>query len=435
MNIPNAHTRSAVLDPAFGAGGEVDLDHVLNTQDVTLINVYSALVLPDNSIIISVDIRAGITRGPGLIKLTPAGELCTEFGNGTGYVLECYPDDLDAYGLGLTLADDGHLLSFADCFRPKGYDHVVGCTRYTETGERDPSFNNDGRIIVGDFPLLTVDQHQPYAAKNDEHFELHRSSLAVEVEKGSVTFNFTYATLYNEREHSYLVRLTAEGKLDQTFHDRGFTDVLYEGNPMRIWGMTRYQDQGWVLSGSLQDYALVARVSHDGTLDEHFGDPATPGFLRIEEGVFMGFNNALITANHHIIVVGYRQRTGRPHPSDGCILKLDAHGRIDPDFIPTYHTVNEQRMMFRFIAATLTAGEFWVGATLVIFDENTFTTQGILGRFLLNGSPDNNFGTNGYWSVPDSISLTSLTVQPNGKCLITYRAQGNSASRVQRYLP
>ncbi|MGI4840406.1 MAG: delta-60 repeat domain-containing protein [Janthinobacterium lividum] len=419
---------SAFLDPDFGAAGEVHLHSLLGVEGVEVRAVNSLLVLKDNSILVAVEIRENGRLGPGLMKLDAAGGLDRTFNDNTGYLNERYASDgyLSAYPSQLVMFDEGRFLSFVRYVNPKTNDYNLGCTRYYLNGERDGSFNNDGRVLMGHFPPLrdVVDSLEQPQRRSTLKAHPH-----VDVD-GKITVDFTHQHWAIQQPRSYIVQLNSNGSIDYSFHEDGYLQLQYQDTAMEIRAMIPSPTAGWIVAGKAGRTGVVARLDAKGRLDNSFGTegfyataPTGANDLRFEtdenpvSGYAISLENVWVTASNTLIVIGSNQPTDNPDRVGGLLFRLDQSGHPDPSFTPSYWMIANQKTSLQGIGATLTGGQYWVAGQQQPID-SALPPQGLLLRVTEHGAPDKGFGCDGFLSMPGVRRIADINVQHDGKCLV-----------------
>lgn len=409
------------LDKSYGDNGEVNLNRLFSLSTDYYNAPYSAILLNDNSSIISIDARVSST----LIKLDHNGSPVTEFGgNGTGlfredYSRESYGDAAIVSVTPLCLLSAGDkIVSLVMC-RSANSQFIPGCGRYLRDGSPDITFNGTGKKVLSELASaqdVAAEQPRPDALRQVTGPIEVRPTLSAHISDEKITFVCSYGRF------SYLVRLNTDGMLDETFNGNGFTTIAYKGTTMDISSLTRYDDSHWILTGAvpavgdLPTIGVVAKVDDQGKLDVRFGEQ---GFVRVsgaEQNSSKVFN-ALVVADQSLWIA-CALSAGTEFTDQPRVLRIDRDGDRDTAFEkgPMFdHTLLKDMN----IAATPTAGERWVTATY--FGGPIGATGGMfasIGRLLPDGSADSSFGSQGYLYPPEIQSLDVVAVQNDGNCLV-----------------
>ena len=229
-----------------------------------------------------------------------------------------------------------------------------------------------------------------------------------------------------------LIRLTAEGALDNSFNGRGF--VMVRHLLMNTWlSSVTVQGDGRILVGgsiNFPEEGLVARYHADGSLDSSF---ALDGFMSFMAGGHSAQVSQIVQqANGDVQCFGSSREPMR------CLaLKMHANGR------PDHHCNGGQAQLLE----VGRSGCQWTAAQ--IQPDGSVLTAGatiggveadfVLGRYLPGGQLDGDFGDgSGFVRTRLGRSLdtaTSIAVQDDGNILVGgYSLDGSYRAIVARYL-
>jgi len=395
------------LDQSFGDEGEVNLQNLFS--DVHITGVRSLLLLPDRSIVAGVLGVAGGKEGSLLVKLLPNGQVDTAFA-AKGYLNEGYSEAgySSSTPESLVLLEYDRFLVVTRCISGSG-EYIPACTCYHFDGTRVVEFGNNGRIILNSLlPPLPTTEHAR-ATSGQSH-----TRHAAGVLNGKITFSFNHARVGVGYERSYLIRLTQEGNVDNTYNDKGFADIPFGDDFMRIESLTPYDKTWgtWIVGGYKDPTGLITRVDDNGHVDRTFG---VDGFYLNTSRAGSRLYGTFVDQQQKVIVAGVDESGGGDLADDGLVFRLDAKGALDESFIQTHKNVDGQRTVLQWIDATGTGGDVWVAGFVVSASNSLY---GFLARYLPNGVPDESFGDRGYLFVENLMWVFDLVVQPDGKCLI-----------------
>jgi uncharacterized delta-60 repeat protein len=229
-----------------------------------------------------------------------------------------------------------------------------------------------------------------------------------------------------------LIRLTAEGALDNSFNGRGF--VMVRHLLMNTWlSSVTVQGDGRILVGgsiNFPEEGLVARYHADGSLDSSF---ALDGFMSFMAGGHSAQVSQIVQqANGDVQCFGSSREPMR------CLaLKIHANGR------PDHHCNGGQAQLLEIGRS----GCQWTAAQMQ--PDGSVLTAGatiggveadfVLGRYLPGGQLDGDFGDgSGFVRTRLGRSLdtaTSIAVQDDGNILVGgYSLDGTYRAIVARYL-
>lgn len=261
-------TADGQLDPTFSFDGKVtiDFDGGAGNDSATGLALQS-----DGRIVI-----VGSTSPDGSIdstdfaiaRLTPAGELDTTFGGGTGkrtVAFDLASGDGDDSATDVVIQPDGRIVVGGTADRDTGSDFAV--VRLLQDGTTDAAFNLTGKVTVAfDLAASSSDVDVLQRMKLDDQ---GRILLGGSVDNGPGSFDFAIA------------RLLPNGQLDNNFDADGRATVAFDlgaTNVDQLVSMTVQRDGRIVAIGPAalpggsnnNDFAVV-RWLPDGTPDPGFG--------------------------------------------------------------------------------------------------------------------------------------------------------------------
>lgn len=250
--------------------------------------------------------------------------------------------------------------------------YYYGLQRFNEDGSLDSTFGSNGKIGLGfyltEFGGLAVD---------------NANNIII---SGNTTF-----------ESGFILRITPAGALDPTFGNQGITylpEDFLNFNPI-IKSIKIQTDNKIILGGGnsvnqIADYLLI-RLNANGTLDDTFGNN---GISQV------GLSNTqeMITAievlnDGKIIAVGYTQENFGNN-FQAVILKFNSVGLLDPTFNGNGKFFTEKDVNFYMNGDIKIQND---GKILSTFE--SLSNNFILYRLNSNGTLDNNFGFGGYVST------------------------------------
>jgi uncharacterized delta-60 repeat protein len=242
-----------------------------------------------------------------LIRLERDGRLDTSFGE-RGKVMTSLGSGTDV-AHAVALQKDGKIVvAGATTGTATGLDFVI--VRYLDDGTLDPSFGDRGKTSVA----LSNDSDAAYALLVQEDGRIVAAGSA---NQGATMSGVDFA----------LVRLEADGSLDESFGDGGrvltpvgdgsASDVIHAIVSQQVDGEERL-----VAAGGEGDFA-VARYTTDGALDPSFGKG---GLVSGVFGSVIGAAHAVTTTHdERILVAGH-------HGHDFALAQFDPSGRLDTAF-------------------------------------------------------------------------------------------------------
>lgn len=223
---------------------------------------------------------------------------------------------------------------------------------------------------------------------------------------------------------TYFARFNADGSLDGTFGTGGFTAVDFGGGSENWPNDLAAQSDGTLVAvGAVSgpdplrfDMGLV-RVTADGLLDDSFdGD----GLLVVDvEGIGDEARSVAIQPDGAIVVAGYSVLAG-DNPANAALIRLDSTGTLDPGFgnggIVIVDLGNHDLL---YAVAVQTDGR--IAAAGLRTTQEQFP-DAILARFLDTGMLDTSFGDGGVTiadfgdpDLPPWSYATDLLQQADGK--------------------
>lgn len=386
-----------------------------------------------------------------LLRLS-AQSLDTTFGTG-GYKIMNYPGSMSETPVRLQVMPDGRIVCFGQMHNT--YPRAWFVMRLLPNGDPDPSFSDDGQLMVnpctsddygtdmvmgtnGDLHLLgyewwtdleetdksvvthvTANGEQDMAYGNSAGFNYWLVADHVDT-RGQVLALFpdgsanVLAQLYSTTYYEPFYRLLPNGLPDTTFADHG-TRVVQP--PVHLSVSPRdgcaLPDHGMYMCGLVGTgineprYQGVVRLTAEGLPDSTFsGD----GWV-VEDFDGNGLTTARLIADHAGRALVF-SRTTHPNGEEwGYLVRYLTDGTHDPTF------------------ANAGILAFPPGETLLLLaelpDERIAVltaASGITGRYLRLLRPDGtwvqDFGVNGHFTIPNDLTAQVMAVQPDGAVLV-----------------
>lgn len=388
-----------VLDPSFGNNGVVISDSDGGDEEV------EAVVLqPDGKILVMGDSFIGGDGDFYVMRFETNGAVDVDFG-GDGLVNQLFSDVLNDSAEDAVILDDGKILVLGRMIHQGALAPVL--VRLNSDGSLDTSFQGVG---YDNYPIVaTVDTYMQ---------TLHLLPDGKVLIAGRID-DFGFADIF-------LFQLTADGQLDMSFGDQGWTYLDVLGSFDTIEGSIVLSDgsmigAGWSFDPDVgSDRLLVVKYTPEGSLDDSFGN----------NGVLIGENSGgadayrTITAygSEYFLVAGYIDPDG---DRDIIVSRYDFYGNPDPTFGDLGHVVldnvgdDDQAVGI----VELSDGSIVVGA-------RTKTGGGQNNDFALirldsAGNLDESFGESG-WFIHDETSgdiADRMVLQPDGKVILAGSVQ------------
>jgi uncharacterized delta-60 repeat protein len=349
---------NGALDTTFGNSGASVVAFDRAGGDLADI-VYSMIVQPDDSILLAGDVPGDSSTGRdmGVVKLTPSGQIDISFG-GAGKAI--VPFNLGPSGAnndsvrGIDLQSD-HAILLAGSAATGANTTLMAIVRLTVAGQRDTTFDGDGRVTIGfggDF--ATAFRARPLA-----------NGSRILIVGGAATVPNSSTPLFA------LARLNiADGSLDSGFGSGG-----------------------------------------KATYDFGFGDAVATDFAELPDGRLMVCGAVLVNQPENYDFACMRfLANGSPDPAFvGVVFPFDLGGDLYD--VPWRVKRDSQG---RFVMAGYVSHDtnnFDFGVSRLTVNGQLDSTFGIGGRatFTTNSSP----------SVDFTNPATGLVLQPDGKIVVT----------------
>ena len=400
LTISASSQLNGILDETFANGG-------IYTLDAGFVDVLHAVKIQDDGKIVTagVALNANYEGEAKVIRLLSDGSPDTDFGTNGVVSLAL---NLESYGYDLLLKENGQILvTGLSSIQP--YQFVMAITQLNADGTIDSTFGTNGSTIVN-------------LGNGDEY--AYGMTLQPDG-KILIVGNSLDANFFNVPT---VLRLTAEGDLDNTFGEDGVVFYPVTEVENELWCVALQSDGKIVVGGhyapDLFDVdVLLARFNTDGTLDETFGENGAVKDALNDAG-FAECYDMVIDANDHIIITGYAASS---LGNDAFVKKYDSDGAADFSFgtngevysgIEAFDVANAMQMTADGrILITGTAGDF--------FTDQTFA----LWSFDADGSPSSDFGTNGavFTNVGgETEEATSIVVQDDAFILIAGKTRNTT---------
>jgi len=380
-------------------------------------SVTQIILQPDNKILIGGIFTAvnGVARSAGIARLENNGTLDSSFAPTTPLS--------NTSGVRLALQIDGKILAGFSASFPFGTTSSTTLYRFNSDGSLDNTFSSivnsailailledDGKIIIGGaFTQVngvfksTLARLNPSGMTDNGFnytfgFSASANTIAVQADgKILVAGNFEYV---NETVKSGLVRLNADGSVDESFKATGnFFNVT---GSFGLFAVVPQPDGKVLIGGNFtivngQTVNRIARLKSDGSLDTDFN---------VGNGTNGTVTSIVRQADGKILVAGdFNTFNGASRPR---IARLNQDGTIDTTFDSPF-----AQNGLSISTMTLQAdGKILVGG--VNFTLLNGTVRRSVIRLNSNGSVDESFSS----LAESTIIITVIAMQPDGKILI-----------------
>ncbi|MCB8950809.1 MAG: hypothetical protein H6650_02225 [Ardenticatenales bacterium] len=288
--------------------------------------------------------------------------------------------------------------------------------RFNSDGSVDTTFDGDGfaRIVLGSsFSLDVVVQSDGKAIAVGEAYD----------GEGDASFS--------------VVRFNTDGSLDTSFDGDGIvkTDIYPSGHDTARAVAVQPDGKIVVVGGVGPDpyHPAIARYNSNGSLDTSF-DGEADGIVEVNIGSEAAFaSEVVIQPDNKILVVGPTKNVGAN--SDLFVVRLNTDGSLDSSFGSGGMAImglNSEQIHHFHSLALQDDGKIVVAGKQKVSGIDSI----IVLRYQSNGVLDSGFGSGGMVAT-DVGSITSdrtgIAIQTDGKILAS--GQGNGNGVVLRYLP
>jgi uncharacterized delta-60 repeat protein len=411
---PRILCRAGLLDPTFGAGGEVranlgGFDAAIDlATDVTIDGRGRIVVVGRTQLVREQDTVAIVSRW------LDDGRLDTSFGDGDG-IATLGPDD---FLHAVQISSDGHIVVAGYRWKPGDGDaNDFSVYRFDERGALDRSFGIDGIStatlgrsevfnnldIQPDGRIVAVGATSGRAWADDSHFAVARfnpdgsldttfagdgivthqigtttdSAHGVVVQPDGCIVVAGAALEITESFNSKvaLMRFNPDGSFDAGFGSAGIVhDALPGDNKLSRFFSVTLDSKARILAGGEAAGAVVVRYHPDGLLDTTFG---ADGVARHTSG--NDASDIEVDANGRILAAaGYAGKFG--------VLRFNADGSVDTTFgsegVAWAHPVSNPEFEARASRIVLQRD-----GNIVAVGEESFGTDALIARFQGNAGP------------------------------------------------
>lgn len=373
----DAAAQDGVLDPSFGTDGTIAYSVNYGTD----LRAQALALQPDGKIVLAGFIDEDNNGGYNFAvsRLNSDGSPDTGFGStqSPGLITVDFEGFTDgAYAVAIQ-GDGKIVVAGLGATGTSGNNWSCGVVRLDQTGNLDPSFSSDGKLIVD---VAEGSYDRAWDATIDA------SGKIVLVGVADVP----------SRDMS-VVRLNEDGSLDDTFDGDGIAtfdlsgvaDVDEQAYEVTVQADGKVLVAGYGDNGDDDDFAIL-RLNDDGSLDDSFG---TGGVVAVNVGVWDYGNTIAVQSDGKIIVAGESQVDGN---YDFSMARLNTDGTLDTSFGTSGTTTVD------FAAGYDAAVEVEIqGDDTIILAGPSFSGTEVetgdfaAARFSADGVLDTSFGTDG----------------------------------------
>ncbi len=392
------------LDPTFSDDGKVITPFLTVRSGAA----YAVAVQADGKVFAAGQADESYSEGFAMTRYNTDGSLDATFGV-DGWVKTKLSGEYDRINA-IAVQPDGKIIAagYADITISDSYGDFAA-VRYNPDGTLDTTFSGDGKLVI------SLDVGQDLA-----------NAVVVQPD-GKIILGGTDG--YWPGDHFALVRLNADGSLDETFDADGI--VLTGIGSSTVYALALQPNGKIVAAGSsrlgdIPQFAL-ARYMPDGSLDTTFD---TDGKVTISMGDTTGPAEAIaISGNGKITVAGHAVSTGSP--GFFALARFLADGSLDPSFDGDgkVTTPFDEGSSYA-TSLVLQADGKLVAGGYVDTGTSTAPDEFALARYLTDGSLDTSFDEDGKVTTTfpqsGSTKMYDMAVAPGGELI----AAGATAASV-----
>lgn len=416
---------AGALDQSFGQNGLL----ALSTPDLRRTMLARLLLQPDGQVVLSGvrNLWASGLRWLTLIRVTAAGAFDPTFDNDGELLVS--PGNSVATTVALQ-ADGKVLVGGYTSYNRRGAPEAWSLLRYTTSGALDPTFADAGKLI-------TTFQENSGAA--------WIRALAVQPDGKIIALGQLYFPNSGWSEQSYdtgLLRYNPDGTLDTTFATQGQWQTRL---PLALDKTTHplalQPDGKIVMVGNQtvdgQTHFVLVRLNSDGSFDPTFdgdGQQRTPLDSSAEARALA------LQPDGKLVVVG-RARTSQTFEDAFVLVRYQANGALDPTFDGDGQLFTPFQQTEGAYAIAVQADGKLVAAGVARGEDGNSNADFTLVRYQANGALDGTFAGDGqvftHVAAASTSGIRALLLQPDGKIVVAgYTAdEYNRNFALARYLP
>lgn len=408
------------LDPDFGDSGKYFPDF----PSAELLSVMALKTAQDGKIYFAGVDRTGDFVEYRLGRLGADGAPDPTFGRG-GVVSGSFTERTKLQVSSILLLDDGKILLLGSA----DLGQWLTLARYKHDGDLDVDFGLRGQIMIKTTGAASLDQQDQEANTNAGG----TSAPAQLLPDGKILLCSYQSSVIPFQGRIY--RLLSDGKPDTSFSDVGYI-IVRPPDGSDDWVYIRnvlvQADGKYLACGNYQsaELAFVARYTPDGRLDQSFGDK---GFVSVksDSGKLMHFIDMALQPNQRILAIG----STLTEPFEGLMVSLEPDGSFNIQFNggrPLYTQFDDEQTDWSH-AVLQADGKILVSGAIENLDVKPY--EAVLARREFNGKPDPAFNVTGWLRTGFSAdSRVAMALQPDGRILIAAMDK-NDRPVILRYLP
>ena len=386
-----AEPNPAARDRTFGGG-----DGFVVTKFPTHAWIRGGALQENGKIVVAGRIGSDFAVG----RYHPDGRLDTTFA-GVGYRREQILESGVSIAEGVVVQADEKIVVAGDAWGSPSPLSRVAVLRYTRRGSLDRTFGRNGRVVVKVFPYVPVANAQALT------YGPGGKIVVVGESRGRV----------------FALRLTRRGRIDTTFGGGDGRAVARKAAYGHSVGDALVQPDGKVLVVGSAFYEgrnafYVMRFTAGGTLDRTFHDD---GFARIWfASEYEGAADVMLYASGKILVVGYTNASSREAPvrEELVAARFLPNGELDP----TFGTAGKAGVPIEVRRFSLVAG-LDAGERVLVASERYTSEDFVLARLKTDGGLDEAFDGDGFvahdWTrVPGVNPPDAVIVRTKGQIVV-----------------
>ncbi len=397
-----SRAQPGTLDPTFGENGIVNvLGSASDFRGMAMQN--------DGKIILGGGAIIGDSTLFALTRLNADGSIDDSFGeNGTALTkFGKYP-----YITAVAIQPDGKIVAVGQT----GILLDIAMVRYFPDGTVDSSFGINGIVTL-----------------NLENYD-YATDVAIQPDGKIIVAGVTLESDEGGDQKLLLVRYMPDGSLDQSFGEGGIVQTYFQHQTVEISRLALQDDGKIVLAGNFfaVEYFLAFRYNTDGSVDKSFGKNGIASISVPYKYIVYEVNDIAVQPDGKLVLAGTCSPDGVKGNSHMSAVRFKSDGSVDNSFgegglVITDFTENNTEGKALLIDSS--DNIVLIGGYGTSFNLSDFA----LARLQQDGSPDPDFGENGFVVTP--LAMSSLDqiynglLQPDGKIVMNCSGRPSYVSR------
>ncbi|MEO4012859.1 hypothetical protein [Pseudomonas rossensis] len=406
----------------------------------------ATLALPNKQLLVAVS-RWGIREQAHLVRLNENGTPDLAFGS-NGAIEIPFEWGVWFYPDGLSRRPDGGWLISGSVVDDRHIGSFLTIVRQDEDGQMDPSFGEDGKVIINVEKL--VEDHyglqaqltgQPTNEKAPEsRLSQGRGSDIAAVEQDGKIVAITTISYGSNEVRGVVLRFNTDGSLDKSLNGIGFLLVDVPGiHYKRNWANAHVvQKTGKILicgmfrrSESEPFEAFVMRYNQNGSVDTSYNE-GSGSVIISKDRQRHEFTNMTLRADDGVVAIGTSN-------GEGLVVVLTPEGVFNQVFNggqPLYSRIDARSLAWRRCDLQSTPGRLVVSGQ---GDRHSL----LIARLFDDGKPDTDFGEKGWVTFlagqGESASYSGGTLMDDNRMVVCCEisvgdGEGQPVGAVLRYL-